>query len=125
MPLTVAMHCAKLTNPQFVLPPKPSPLYSAQQGEFCAYAGVPSAALTVITASADSNNFINIASLFESTLNRLPFSDYISIGRDSTLHPIKWRLTHRTISNTRWIVTHILREALIVRTQICLAAATE
>jgi hypothetical protein len=86
---------------------------------------VPSAALVAITASADSDNFINIAPLFESTLNRLPFSDYINIGRDGTLHPIKWRLTHRTISNTRWIVTHILREALIVWTQICLAAATE
>jgi len=42
-----------------------------------------------------------------------------------TSQPIKSRLTHCTISNKRWIVTHILREALIVRTQICLAAATE
>ncbi|HEX9238367.1 MAG TPA: hypothetical protein VF866_06350 [Xanthobacteraceae bacterium] len=42
-----------------------------------------------------------------------------------TSHPIKSPLTHRTISNKRWIVTHILREALIVPTQICLAAATE
>jgi hypothetical protein len=42
-----------------------------------------------------------------------------------TSHPIKSPLTHRTISNKRWIVTHILREALTSRTQICLAAATE
>jgi hypothetical protein len=86
---------------------------------------VPSAALAAITASADNNNFINIAALFESTLNRLPFRDYLNNGRDGTLHPIKWPLTHRTISNKRWVVTHILREALIVRTQICLAVATE
>jgi hypothetical protein len=42
-----------------------------------------------------------------------------------TSQPIKSPLMHRTISNKRWIVTHILREALTVRTQICLAAATE
>jgi hypothetical protein len=42
-----------------------------------------------------------------------------------TSHPIKLPLTHRTISNKRWIVTRILREALTSRTQICLAAATE
>jgi hypothetical protein len=86
---------------------------------------VPSAAIAAITASADSDNFINIAPLFESTLNRLPFSGYISNGRNRTSHSIKSPLTQRTISNKRWIVTHILREALIVRTQICLAAATE
>jgi hypothetical protein len=86
---------------------------------------VRSAALAAITASADNNNFINIAPLFESTLNRVPFSDYISNGRDGAFHPIKSPLTHRTISNKRWIVTHILREALIVRTQIFLADATE
>jgi hypothetical protein len=86
---------------------------------------VLSAALAAITASADSNNFINIAPPFESTLNRLQFSDYISNGRNRTSHSIKSRLTQRTISNERWLITHILREALTVRTQICLAAATE
>jgi hypothetical protein len=55
----------------------------------------------------------------------LAFSAYISDGFNRHITPDQIAVTQRTISNKRWIVTHILREALMSRTQICLAAATD
>src|SRR5690348_16703671 len=63
MPLTVAMHCSKLTKPQLRPPSPPRPPYCAHQGYSTAWAGGGANALAAANAAIASRVFRIVSSL--------------------------------------------------------------